>query len=116
MADLDVTPARGGEILAGHVLAGRPITVFGRRYVAEAPLRVRISLVGVLPHHLDVEWPGGWPPPAQGDAVSVAGVEEPDASTLYARRVDWHPMGDPDDPEDRTPYVYVVVGPARPGS
>lgn len=71
-------------------------------------MRVQFTFVGVMPRHddftadLDAV-------PREDEIIGVPGLSEADT---YVRTVIWYPLGDGDDP---TPFVYVVVGPKRPG-
>jgi hypothetical protein len=76
------------------------------------PLRVIVRTVGMSPSPA-ISWPGGWPPPIEGQTLNLRSGE-----IVHVRTVSWYPEG-PDEGGDPTaqgePYVYVVVGPRRPG-
>lgn len=73
-------------------------------------MKVKCSLVGLVDHHMTLEWPEGWPVPRVGDEVTLPG---PDSElNLAVRAVDWYPKGDPDDGGSE-PFVYVVIGRPR---
>ncbi len=66
-------------------------------------MRVVAHLVGVAFHQPPPEWPDSWPVPAVGDAITLPRIDVP----LGVRAVDWHPEGEPGDPE---PFARVVIG------
>lgn len=117
------------EELREAVAEGRPITVYGRRYQPEQPpveltgagWRISVDVVGTMdtstnrPYRALTTWPEGMPVPSQGDRVALPHAEP---SVLGVRVVEWYPLGDVDESDDRahdpTPFVYVVIGPIHP--
>lgn len=82
------------------------------RLPGRTPPTVRLSLVGVMPHHADAEWPDGWPVPDVGAHVCVGASIDP--PWLYVRAVDWYPTGG-EEGEEGPPFVVVVLGPTPRG-
>jgi hypothetical protein len=72
-------------------------------------MKVTTTLVGIMDHHRELEWPEGWPIPREGESVTLPGEDN-----LSVRTVVWYPEGSDEDEEDREPFVYLVIGPHRP--
>ena len=75
-------------------------------------MKVQCTLVGMVGHPAPPVWPEGWPIPRQDEEVYLRDRGGP-ATGLFVRHVVWYPEGDPDDPDDHEPFVYLVVGPRR---
>ena len=69
-------------------------------------MKVIITATGVMDRY-QLTWPESWPIPRVGDDVDIPALPE----VQQVRTVVWNPEGDY---EDKTPFVYIVVGPRRP--
>jgi len=73
-------------------------------------MRIQFRLVGMVEQHDDV-WLDLPVVPREGEAVKLPGIPEYDT---VVRTVVWYPIVNDED-EQTDPFVYVVLGAARPG-
>jgi hypothetical protein len=72
-------------------------------------MRIQFNIVGTVEQHDNV-WTDLGAVPREGEVVHLPGI--PEYETVV-RTVVWYPLVDDED-EATEPFVYVVLGPARP--